>query len=88
MDEMTQQNASMADRSAAEARSLTKQSETLVELVRFFKTSDAPELGAESSTGANIQAWDRDANADTASAQIPEPEPRAQPASSGTWGEF
>jgi methyl-accepting chemotaxis protein len=88
MDEMTQQNASMADKSAAAARSLTEQSETLVELVRFFTTRES--AGAEAKPGADRdqQAWDGDAKAETAAARKPAPAPRAAQAASGTWGEF
>ena len=46
MDEITQQNATLADRSAAAARSLTEQSKKLVDLVGFFS------IGAGSGTGA------------------------------------
>jgi methyl-accepting chemotaxis protein len=90
MDEMTQQNASMADRSAAAARGLTEQSETLVELVRFFNTGAA----SGSSSGARIgadrdrQAWDRDAKTETEAARKPAPAPRPALAGNGTWGEF
>ena len=90
MDEMTQQNAAMADRSAAAARSLTEQSETLVELVRFFTTRDAPgsNPSAKIVTERDQQAWERDAKADTKATHMPPPAPRPAAAANGTWGEF
>jgi methyl-accepting chemotaxis protein len=90
MDEMTQQNASMADRSAAAARGLTEQSETLVELVRFFNTGDASGSSSGARIGAdrNRQAWDRDAKTETEAARKPAPAPRPALAGNGTWGEF
>ncbi len=92
MDEMTQQNASMADKSAAAARGLTEQSETLIELVRFFTIGDAPDSGSRSGarTGADRdqQAWDRDARTETETARKPAPAPRPARAGNGTWSEF
>ena len=91
MDEMTQQNASMADRSAAAARGLTEQSETLVELVRFFTIGDASGSGSGAGTGADRdqQTWDGDAKAETEAARKPAPAPRAaQAGNGGAWGEF
>jgi methyl-accepting chemotaxis protein len=40
MDEITQQNAGLADNSAANARELAKEAETLANLVQSFKTND------------------------------------------------
>ena len=93
MDEMTQQNAAMADRSAAAARSLTEQSETLVELVRFFTTRDAS--GAKAKSPRDQKAWEQDANANTKTSREPArksartaaPAPRPAAAANGTWGE-
>ena len=86
MDEMTQQNAAMADRSAAAARSLAEQSETLVELVRFFTTRDASDLGAR--TGEDQQAWDRDARAEAEAARKAISATRPALAANGDWSEF
>jgi methyl-accepting chemotaxis protein len=88
MDEMTQQNASMADRSAASARGLTEQSETLVELVRFFTIGDASGSGAGIGADRDQQAWDRDAKTETEAARKPAPAPRPALAASGDWSEF
>jgi len=90
MDEMTQQNAAMADKSAAAARGLTEQSETLVELVRFFTIGEASGSGAGARIGADRdqQVWDRDAKTETEAARKPAPAPRPAQAASGSWGEF
>jgi methyl-accepting chemotaxis protein len=94
MDEMTQQNAAMADRSAAAARSLTEQSETLVELVRFFTTRDATgaRTGAKVKPSHDQRAWEQDAKADTKTTREPArsaaPAPRPAAAANGSWGEF
>jgi len=92
MDEMTQQNAAMADRSAAAALSLTEKSETLVELVRFFTTRDA--MGASSKLGAGAkvtakgdhQAWEHDAMAEVKMARIATPARRPAATANGSWG--
>jgi methyl-accepting chemotaxis protein len=41
MDEITQQNAGLADNSASNARELAKEAETLSDLVRAFRTETA-----------------------------------------------
>ena len=69
MDEITQQNATLADRSAAAARSLTEQSQKLVDLVGFFSI---PEMAgnnkhgdiASSDQAQDQQAWTDDAKAE------------------------
>jgi methyl-accepting chemotaxis protein len=90
MDELTQQSASMADRSAAAARSLTEQSETLVELVKFFNTGDTSGTGASGAatrpgTSRDQQAWDRDSDSEAKAARMV-----AQPATAANanWAEF
>jgi len=87
MDEITQQNASMADRSAAAARSLTEQSATLVDLVGFFKTEAGSGAGS-GATGADHdrQIWEDDARDDADAAR--RPAPPAAHAANGNWAEF
>ena len=53
MDEMTQQNAALSDESAAAARSLTQQAESLAQMVGFFKTGSLSSLGM---MGRSLQA--------------------------------
>ena len=87
---MTQQNVTLADKSAAAARGLTEQSEALVALVQFFTTDEA----SGSVSGAGIaaerdqQAWDDDAKAETEAARKPAPAPRSALAGTGNWSEF
>jgi methyl-accepting chemotaxis protein len=92
MDELTQQNAAMADRSAASARSLTEQSETLVELVRFFATREASGADPAARTARDQTAWDHDARAETRpeskTAKKPATPPRPAAVANGTWNEF
>ena len=88
MDEMTQQNASLAERSAAAASGLTEQSETLVELVRFFHTGEAPGSGAGNGTDRDRRVWEDDARAETEVAQKPTPAPPRAVAENGNWAEF
>lgn len=67
MDEITQQNATLADRSAAAARSLGEQSKTLVDLVGFFSIDDQPGAGVVSSASdlRDRQAWQEDSESDS-----------------------
>jgi methyl-accepting chemotaxis protein len=99
MDEMTQQNASIADQSAASSRSLTEQSENLVELIRFF-TTEAGNVETQSERRAgehDLRAWDRDSRVEAASgpsrrAAVPAPKAAAPKvaavADGGDWAEF
>lgn len=89
MDELTQQNASMADKSATAARDLAKQSETLVELVSFFKTvgtsaKSDPDAPVDAAKGSQI--WKR--NDSTETAEQPVQKPYVDPKSNGNWSEF
>jgi methyl-accepting chemotaxis protein len=88
MDEMTQQNASLAERSAAAASGLTEQSETLVELVRFFTIGDAPGASAGNGTDRDRRVWEDDARAETEVAQKPAPAPPRAVAENSSWAEF
>ncbi len=59
MDELTQQNAILADSSATAARNLIRQSASLVELVEFFTLSGGPGSAGSEQAAANEQrAWD------------------------------
>lgn len=91
MDELTQQNAAMADNSAIAARSLAEQSKTLIKLVGFFSDdgqSSAAVVGQETK-GERLQAWDNDAHADVSQSKDTSPftEPE-QATANGTWTEF
>ena len=56
MDEMTQQNAALAEESAASADSLTSQIERLNELVATFRTRNAPRASAHAYVQAPASA--------------------------------
>ena len=87
MDEITQQNASLADRSAAAARSLSDQSQTLVDLVGYFKIGATN--GANHADPAGLapdhQAWDEDTRAERGDRPAA---PSPALAASNSWAEF
>ena len=84
MDEITQQNASLADRSAAAARSLSDQSQTLVDLVGYFKISQAAKASSVAGSNTAVAAWDSDREVNKSA---PQSAP-ATAATNGTWAEF
>jgi methyl-accepting chemotaxis protein len=85
MDEMTQQNASMADESAAAARSLTEQSAALVELVKYFKTRESRDARP---TSREVSAWERDAAEEKRAAAPTTPRQVSAVATGSDWAEF
>ncbi|GEM_PF-4043390 len=90
MDEMTQLNASMADRSAAAARGLTEQSATLVDLVRFFKIAEDTEVFAQP-TDANLRdhhMWSDDTSDEQAVAHSATLTAARNTTPGATWGDF
>ncbi len=88
MDELTQQNAALADRSAAAARNLTNQSESLTELVGFFTTGSNSEIISVKPDEKALETWDKDAEADLAAAKKPANAARPDLAAGGNWAEF
>jgi methyl-accepting chemotaxis protein len=55
MDEMTQRNSMMAEESAAVARQLEQATESLQQLVRNFRTGDAPSPDLASALAAQLR---------------------------------
>jgi methyl-accepting chemotaxis protein len=73
MDELTQQNAALADDSASASTQLTRQSGALIDLVSFFSVQDEKSKPKQHKPGRTVVAWTKDSAA--------EARPNARPAS-------
>ncbi len=91
MDQLTQQNSQLADRSAAAARNLTVEARTVVDLVGFFSTSG--EIGTKapqesSAPEREVRNWQSDAVEEKNAPDVSPAVERRRVASAGNWSEY
>jgi len=89
MDELTQQNAALADDSASASHELTRQSASLIDLVSFFNFRDNQSNPKRHDPDSTVIAWTKDSVADTEpnvqSARRTNAKPKA---ANDIWAEF
>ena len=95
MDEMTQQNASLADQSAANARALAEGAEKLRALISFFKVDGVSAEASKDEAWRSVEATKSTESRTVAPRQAPATAPATPPrpvaaasAPSGDWADF
>ncbi|NOX40741.1 MAG: HAMP domain-containing protein [Alphaproteobacteria bacterium] len=91
MDEITQKNALLSDRSASAARNLIVQSRLLVDLVGFFASQDGPSAGSEGEDNAPSKTekmWQADVEEESGLSGAKNRKSYATKPPSHTWSEF